>query len=130
RADTHLETAEQQVLGVDVIQQRLQPVEQEILAVLPLQPDLDRASWPHRCKVFYDHREQRLGRLGEQRVQIGRTDAQTQISGVVEGLVHTRIVPQGWRRGLPTDQHTQLAVPRTAAVPSDFLVECGASTAE
>src|SRR3954470_8361230 len=32
--DPHLETAEQQMLGVEVVEQRLQPVEQEIVTLL------------------------------------------------------------------------------------------------
>ena len=72
RQHLDLEPGEDEVLGVQVVQERPQPVEEQVLRVGPGDVDLDRPLRPHGRQVLDGGREQGGGRVGEQRVQVGR----------------------------------------------------------
>src|SRR5262249_6112676 len=89
--DLHLELAEQQVLHVEMIQQLLEPIEEEIVALLGLDVHLDAALRLNRAQGFDDGREQGLGGFHEKRAEVRGADAQAQVGGVLESLVHDLI---------------------------------------
>src|SRR5262249_12235177 len=76
------EAGEQQGFGVETVQQFLQPVEEEVLAVVAAQLHLHTLQRLYRGEVLDDGREQGLRRFGEERVEVGGADAQAQIGGV------------------------------------------------
>ena len=77
----------------------------------------------HRVEVLDDDCEQRLGRLGKQRVQVGRPDAQPQVGGVVKGFVHAcdAITPP---RGAVDTRHARLCVSSRLIARRGRLFSC------
>ena len=83
--------AEEQMLGVEMVEQRAQPVEEEIVDLIAGQVHVDFPDGLHGGEILDDGAEKTLSRLDEQRVEIGRADAQPQVSGVFEEFVHGRV---------------------------------------
>src|SRR5262245_4150364 len=76
------------MLRVEVEQQLLQPIEQQKRLVVAVDLHFDLALRPHAAEVRHDGLEQYLSRFDEQRVEVGRPDAQAEIGGVFEDFVH------------------------------------------
>ena len=53
----------------------------------------------YRVQIIHDGREQGPGRFGEERVQVAGADAQPEVGGVLEELVHAPMLPRGARGG-------------------------------
>src|SRR5262249_22968825 len=125
RTNVDVEAAEEHLLDVEKVEQLLEPVEQQVLAIAS--GDLDRALLRRRDGggVFHDGGEERPGRLGEERVEVGRLDAQSQIGGVVEVLEHARHATtpclgmvaetRPEEKGSPDSHRVAVNVPRSGA---------------
>ena len=79
--------AEQQVLRVEVVQQRLQPVEQQEFPVVAGDADLQRAATATTVPRSSTMAENSAAAASaKRRVQVGGADAQAEVGGVVEGF--------------------------------------------
>src|SRR6516162_11435025 len=76
------------MLRVESIQKLLQAIEQQELAVVSRQLDVNALRRPHRAQVFNDSAEKGNAGLGKQRIQVRGTNAQSEVGGMFEEFVH------------------------------------------
>ena len=81
------------------MEQFLQPVEEQELAVRAGNLDGYIDDGPHESHVFHDGREQARGHLGEECIQVGGGGPQSEVGGVFEEFVHARSIPRSSVRG-------------------------------
>src|SRR6266478_7173368 len=90
--DSHLEFPEQQMLRVEAIQKLVEPIKEQITQVVSIHVYVNLLCWSDSLQVIDNRGKQGLGRLGEQLTQIRRPDAQPQVSRMLEGLIHLRVM--------------------------------------
>ena len=85
--DAHLEPAEDQVFGIEAIQQLIEPIEQQIRRIARRERKRPLLDGPDRRRVRDMHRKQPACRLDKQRVQRRGFDPQSQIGRMLEEFV-------------------------------------------